>query len=151
MYPDPLIPDVDSYAGEKRNAFPVSVPTGQNRLLLIDLFVPPAARPGTHPGLVTLTAGSCKLMLPFVITVFGHTLPSTASMQSTYGIEPQLIFTGHHIIPHDGTITPAEAPAAHKLYKRYLDAGLMHRISGGSTMSTVEGFGDFETHYDSYV
>ena len=33
-YPDPLVPDVDSYLGQKRNAFPVSVPAGQHRLLL---------------------------------------------------------------------------------------------------------------------
>jgi hypothetical protein len=151
LYPDPLIPDVDSFVSQKRNAFPVTVPAGQNRLLLIDLFVPPGARPGTHPGHVTLTAGTGKTVLPFTLTIFEHTLPSTASMQSTYGIEPQLIFTGHHLIPHDGAVPPAEVPAAQELYKRYLDAGLMHRISGGSTMSTAEGFGDFEEHYDSYV
>ena len=34
---------------------------------------------------------------------------------------------------------------------RYLDAGLMYRISGGSGMTTAEGFGDFEEQYDGYV
>ena len=90
-------------------------------------------------------------MLPFTITIFGHTLPSTASMQSNYGIEKNSIFTGHHFMPHDGSVAPSQALAAQELYKRYLDAGLMHRISGGSQMSTAEGFGDFEEHYDSYV
>eukprot|EP01051_Picozoa_sp_SAG22_P000351 SAG22_NODE_8_length_37215_cov_120.960351_19_plen_1710_part_00 len=40
-YPDPLIPDVDSFVHEKRNAFPLTVPAGENRQVLVDLFVPP--------------------------------------------------------------------------------------------------------------
>jgi hypothetical protein len=148
LYPDPLIPDVDSYVGQKRNAFPLSIPAGQNRLLLVDLFIPPGAKPGTQqPGHITLTAGTAKVVLPFTITIFEHTLPSTASIQSAYGMEGNVIFTGHH-----GSVTPAEAPAAQELYERYLDAGLMHRISGGSFDHLgYLGFSDFEEHYNSYV
>ena len=144
-FPDPLIPDVDSYVGQKRNAFPVTVPAGQNRLLLIDLFVPRGASPGVHAGQVTVTAAAAKRTMNFTLTVFGHTLPSTASMQSDYGMSQKSIFAGHKIESAMGTT------AGQELYKRYLDAGLMHRISGGSDMQTAERFGDFEAQYDSFV
>jgi hypothetical protein len=100
--------------GQKRNAFPVSVPPAQNRLLLVDLFVPPGAPPGVHPGTVTLTAGGATKVLPFKLTIFGHTLPSTASMQSDYGMSQRSIFAGHHI-----SSPGAPTQAARDLYKRY--------------------------------
>ena len=57
-YPDPLIPDIDSFVQEKRNAFPLSVPAGENRQVLVDLFVPPDTTPGSYSGFVTVTASS---------------------------------------------------------------------------------------------
>ena len=41
LWADPLVPDTDIYVGEKRNAFPLTVPAGRNRQVLVDLFVPP--------------------------------------------------------------------------------------------------------------
>ena len=57
-YPDPLIPDIDAFVQEKRNAFPLSVPAGENRQVLVDLFVPPDTTPGSYSGFVTVTASS---------------------------------------------------------------------------------------------
>jgi sucrose-6-phosphate hydrolase SacC (GH32 family) len=123
-YPDPLIPEIDSYVGQTRNAFPISVPQGENRLLLIDLFVPPGTTPGDHAGSITLTTKGATKALPFKLQVFGHTLPSSASMQSRYGMGQGQIFKGHHMSASD------DSPAHRALYTRYLEAGLMHRISG---------------------
>ena len=124
-FPDPLIPDVDSYVGQTRNAFPVSVPEGENRLLLIDLFIPPGTSPGSHTGSVTLTtAKNATKALPFKLQVFGLTLPSTASMQSRYGMGQGQIYKGHHLS------ASGDSAAQRALYTRYLEAGLMHRISG---------------------
>ena len=147
QYPDPLIPDVDSYFGQTRNALPVTVPIGENRQLLVDLFVPPDAKPGLYQGAVAVSSDAQGLVtLPFNLQVFAHTLPSTASMQSDYGMSKKSIAAGHHM-----SATDLDSPAQQQLYKRYLDAGLMYRISGGSSMQTALGFADFEEQYDSFV
>ncbi len=40
------MPDVDSYAGEKRNAFPFDVPAGETRAVWVDILVPENAKAG---------------------------------------------------------------------------------------------------------
>jgi hypothetical protein len=50
LVPDALIPDVDLYYGETRNAFPIDVPAGENRLIWVDLFVPEATPAGDYQG-----------------------------------------------------------------------------------------------------
>jgi hypothetical protein len=47
-WPDPLVPDVDAYFGEKRNAFPFDVAEGQTRAIWVELFVPPSTAPGVY-------------------------------------------------------------------------------------------------------
>ena len=46
LWADPLVPAVDVYAGERRNAFPLTVPAGENRIVWVDLFVPKGASAG---------------------------------------------------------------------------------------------------------
>jgi hypothetical protein len=67
QYPDALVPAVDEYVNETRNALPVSVPAGQTRVLWIDIFVPP----GTPPGLdvkVILTPPCIVISLAILCT-----------------------------------------------------------------------------------
>lgn len=40
LWPDALIPTVDPFYGESRNAFPVTVPAGENRVAWVDVLVP---------------------------------------------------------------------------------------------------------------
>src|SRR5215831_6445779 len=40
LWPDALVPDVDEVANEKRNAFPFDVPSGQNRVVWVEVHVP---------------------------------------------------------------------------------------------------------------
>ena len=73
LWPDALIPDVDVFTNEKRNAFPATLmpplPTtaadsgggggGANQAFWVDLFVPPAGVPaGDHAGTVTVSLRS---------------------------------------------------------------------------------------------
>ena len=136
--PDPLIPDVDSFVHEKRNAFPFTVPAGENRQVLVDLFVPPGTAPGSYTGTVTVVfAGGSTTVLPFKLTVHTFILPSTSSMGSEYGITSRSLLAGHHMC-HPGALCPANASNAAQrfdLYLRYLDMGLMHRISGASHLN----------------
>jgi hypothetical protein len=46
LWPDPLVPDVDTYVGERRDAFPLDVPEGASRVVWVDVLVPEDATPG---------------------------------------------------------------------------------------------------------
>ena len=48
LWPDPLIPRVDRYANEARNAFPFTVRRGRNQPLWVEIFVPVAASGKIH-------------------------------------------------------------------------------------------------------
>jgi len=48
LWPDPLVPRVDRYTHEKRNAFPFTVQRGRNQPVWVEIFVPPATNPGKY-------------------------------------------------------------------------------------------------------
>jgi hypothetical protein len=85
-WPDALIPAVDPWFGQPRNAFPVDVPAGENRVAWVDVFVPPATPPGTYAGAITVTATRFSATVPIELTVFDATLPSTASLHSAFAL-----------------------------------------------------------------
>jgi hypothetical protein len=82
--PDALIPDVDEVVGEKRNAFPFSVPAGESRAIWAEVFVPESAAPGTYAGTVTVTMAEGRVDVPVTLTVWPFRLPSTASLKSAF-------------------------------------------------------------------
>ena len=85
--PDPLIPTVDPYAGQARNAFPVTVAANQTQSAWIDVLVPVGAPPGNYTGTVTISDGSNAIgQLSVALNVWAFTLPSTASLKSAFGI-----------------------------------------------------------------
>jgi hypothetical protein len=85
LYADALIPAIDEYVNETRDALPVSVPAGQTRVIWIDLFIPPDTIPGKHEGgQLKLHSEERDLVLDFKITVLPFTLNSTSSMSSLY-------------------------------------------------------------------
>ena len=151
--PDALIPDVDSFVHEKRNAFPLIVPPGENRQVLVDIFVPPDTPAGNYRGTITMSSsGPPPPPLPFQLTVMGFRLPSTSSLGSEYGITSRQILAGHKLCA-PGALCPANALQAaerFELFRRYLDMGLMHRISAASelddprwTVPTLDGNGSW--------
>ncbi len=83
---DPLIPALDRYTGEARNAFPVNVPVGQTQSAWIDVLVPATAPAGVYSASITVKNGSTTLArLPVTLVVWAFTLPSTASLRSAFG------------------------------------------------------------------
>lgn len=85
--PDALIPDVDRYFGEKRNAFPFDVPAGENRTVWVDVHVPQGTPAGTYAGTLTVTnaAGDAE-RVAVELEVFPFELPSTPRYRSSYGL-----------------------------------------------------------------
>ena len=54
-WPDPLIPRIDSYYQERRNAFPFQLAAGHNQSVWVDVYVPTGTRAGAYKGEVTVT------------------------------------------------------------------------------------------------
>jgi len=89
QWPDGLVPDVDAFAHEKRNAFPFDVADGQEQALWVDVFVPPETPPGTYSGSVTVTGSGIPngtVDVPVTLTVHQFTLPSTPSLKTAFGM-----------------------------------------------------------------
>ncbi|MBK8479929.1 MAG: DUF4091 domain-containing protein [Proteobacteria bacterium] len=133
-WPDALIPDVDAYTGERRNAFPFEVPAHESRAIWVDVFVPPNTPPGRYRGSLLLrhlgggptTAGASD-PLALELSVGAFTLPSTATLRTAFGMdfaEPCMAHTGTPSCSVEWNETPAC-----ELRARYLTAALDHRFS----------------------
>ncbi len=127
-WPDPLIPRVDRYAKEKRNAFPFDIARGRNQPLWVEVFVPIAAKRGKYQGVARITiAGAEQFEVPISVTVWGFSLPSTATLKSSFGLSGINLLKQHlgHYTNDD------DLYAETRLYQK---AALLHRISvhGGS-------------------
>ena len=80
LFPDALIPERDSLYGEDRNAFPVDVPAGENRVAWVDVFVPAVTPAGAYASTVSVTDAAGDLVqLPVTLTVAGPVLPATGT------------------------------------------------------------------------
>jgi len=128
LWPDPLIPRVDRYTNEPRNAFPFTVRCGRNQPLWVEIFVPVAARPGTYKGSARISIGGrVQFSLPVNLTVWRFVLPSTATLKSSFGLNGI-----NALKQHRGRYTNDED--LHSITGLYTRAALLHRLStqGGS-------------------
>src|SRR5207248_1384412 len=82
LWPDVLIPAVEPLFGQQRNAFPIDVPAGENRVAWVDVLVPQDAATGTYSGSITVSGNNFTTSVPVQLTVFNATLPSTATLRS---------------------------------------------------------------------
>ena len=82
-FPDQLIPARDSLFGETRNAFPMTVPAGENRTVWVDLQVPTGTAAGIYTGTVTITQSTGQpATVPVQLQVVAATLPATSTSHS---------------------------------------------------------------------
>lgn len=122
-WPDPLIPRVDRYNGERRNAFPFTLPRGRSQPLWIEIYVPPETNSGQYRGRATVSSGpAVQAVIPISLFVWGFTLPSTSSLKTAFG------FNGVTALKqHFGRYTnDADMRAISHVYTR---AALLHRVS----------------------
>jgi glycosyl hydrolase family 123 len=122
-WPDPLVPRVDQYAGERRNAFPFRVRAGTNQPIWVEVYVPPETPPGRYDGRIQITADRIvPIVVPFQLLVRSFTLPSTSSFQTSFGL------SGINVLKqHRGRYTSDEDLLA--ITKLYAKATLWHRIT----------------------
>jgi len=137
-WPDALIPRVDFYYHERRNAFPFQLAAGRNQPIWIDVYVPNGTRAGVYKGKVNVTqAGKDFLTVPLQLKVWNFALPSTSSLTTTFG------FNGVTALKqHVGQYTSDDD--IRSLTSLYSKAALLDRISlhGGTLIPppfTVNG------------
>lgn len=122
LWPDALIPDVDPHVGEKRNAFPFSVPGNESRAVLVDIHVPYNAPAGYYTGTLTVS-GSVWQQVPVRLTVWNFTIPSTATLRSAFG----MLWNGPCLAHGDRNCSNLTAERI--LRSRYVVAALDNRFS----------------------
>jgi hypothetical protein len=147
-WPDPLVPRVDRYAHEKRNAFPFDVAQGRNQPLWVEVFVPLLAKRGQYQGSARVSLrGTVQFDVPIVMTVWGFSLPSTSTLKSSYGLSGVSVLKQHL-----GQYTSDDDLYA--LTRMYQKAALLHRISvhGGSGIppKVLSGAGRLELEWSAY-
>jgi MYXO-CTERM domain-containing protein len=140
-WPDPLIPDVDAYFGEKRNAFPFDVAAATTRAIWVELYVPRGTVAGVYSGTVTVSAAqglAAPVAVAVSLRVRDFELPSTSSLKSAFGFSVDNACRAHH-----GESNCASNADAAPLVAAYGRAALDHRISFWNPYYTFPGNGDF--------
>jgi hypothetical protein len=150
-WPDPLVPDVDTYVGEKRNAFPLSVPAGKTRVIWVDVLVPQSQAAGDYSGEIEIdVAGAKQAAIPVKLHVGTFSLPSTATLASAFGMgfsSAPLAHCPGTAYPFCGDSTGDKSNAIRALYLR---AGLEHRFTISDT-DFQPPFGGDKALYEKHV
>lgn len=126
--PDPMIPDVDDVVGERRNAFPFDVPSGENRVIFAEVLVPPNAAAGDYKGTVSIESTDGAAKVDLTLTVWDFAIPATSSLRSAF-----LIW--------EGSIGDGHGQSGNDLAARYAQLGLDHRITFTELIGGPEGYG----------
>lgn len=143
-WPDALIPRVDRYANEKRNAFPFALRRGRNQPVWIEVYVPETAQPGEYDGSIGISRGEAVESVVHVhLTVWAFTLPSTSTLKSSFGLNGTTLLKQHL-----GRYTSDED--LYSLTRLYARAALVHRISiyGGSMVPPKYQYADGHMRLD---
>jgi Domain of unknown function (DUF4091) len=148
LWPDALIPRIDRYANERRNAFPFALPHDVTQPLWVDVFVPPQAPAGRYTGTVRITsAGKTVANVAIRLMVRRFALPSTSSLKSSFGLNGVAALKQHR-----GRYT--DDAELYSITRMYATAALMHRISthGGSMAPPKMGGSEIEwSAYDAEI
>ncbi len=149
QWPDPLIPKVDDFFGETRNAFPAKVSPGQTQAFWVEVHIPDGQKPGMYAGTVKVSeSGGTSATLDVSIHVRAFSLPSTSSLGSVYGFDWDGPCVGHFGGYGGAKCDDAGLEAINALY--FQDA-LNHRLTISSLVYAppiTNGKGDFTT-FDS--
>lgn len=147
-WPDPLIPRVDRYANEKRNAFPFKLINGRTQPIWIDVFIPPATPAGTYRGELRVTAGNKNpITVPVELEVWNFQLPSTSSLPTAFGFSGNAAERMHYGRYKDDKDVD-------DITYLYAKSALWHRITLDGSASILPIIkivnGNVQLHWDEY-
>ncbi|XP_062500847.1 uncharacterized protein LOC134178077 [Corticium candelabrum] len=130
MWPDALIPHMDVFYNESRRGFPIHVPQNENRVVWIDVFIPPETMPGVYEGKVSVRSSSLSkpVKLSYTVTVWSATLPSKSSFVTSFGFNSTAALLAHN--------QSNNATAKVALTRLYLESALMNRITLGNFLDS---------------
>lgn len=121
-WPDPLIPKVDRYVGEVRNAFPFTLKRSRNQPIWVELYVPANAQPGTYSGQVKVSGDQLPpVSVPVTLSVWNFSLPSTSTLKTTFGLNGLSAMKQHRAQYSDQALLA--------ITYLYAKSALWHRIS----------------------
>ncbi|MDY7230602.1 DUF4091 domain-containing protein [Hyalangium rubrum] len=133
-WPDGLIPDFDELTGEKRRAFPFTVPAGEVRALWVDVHVPEGARPGAYRGSAWVTTSDgARLELRIGLTVVDMLMESTPSLKSAFFLRTPYVcqaFAGKQECEDEELL---------RLLPLFYRLGLEHRITLAGSFPHLRG------------
>ncbi len=127
-WPDPLIPVIDRFVGERRSGLPSRLGRGEELTLWVELFVPRSASPGDYRSELDVRGnGKTVARVGIALHVHPFVLPATSSLPVTFGFAQSTAAMGHF-----GRV--AWGPEDTALTRLYALSALRHRISlhGGS-------------------
>jgi hypothetical protein len=129
QWPDALVPVVDPFYSETRNALPAAFNVECTRLLFwIDVYVAENVHAGMHSGRITVRFRSGQIVaVPVSLRVYNFSLPPTSRRYVTsYKCPQRTILQGKYLDKVPANISTAERLL---LQRQYVDLGLMHRVS----------------------
>lgn len=147
LFPDALVPERDAFYGEDRNAFPMTVPAGENRMAWVDVNVPASAPAGTYSSTVTVSAaGRPDVLLPVSLTVRGPALPAPGTdpvvgLDGGVNVNPELC--NAHDCPDNAT--------KFRLMYLYTRASLENRMPILNPALNSSPYGNVSTLFDTWV
>ncbi len=148
-WPDPLVPNVDTFFGEKRNAFPFDVPGTESRVVWVDILVPAGAAAGDYSGELAVEVGGTQQgTVPIALHVGTFSLPSTATFTTAFGMGWDAPCLAHY--GNNSCDTSWNEPKANALRELYLRAALDDRFTI-SDSDYQPPFGGSQAPYEQYV
>ena len=85
-WPDALIPKIDRFYGERRNAFPFVLRSGRNQPIWIEVYVPQSTPAGKyHADAHVKIDGKRQISIPIELQVWNFGIPSSSSLPNTFG------------------------------------------------------------------
>jgi hypothetical protein len=145
-WPDALIPARDPIYGEARDAFPVDVPAGENRVAWIDVLVPADQMAGTYSGaLEVMAAGGFSQIVPVTLEVRDFTLPSTSTLRSAFGMDWEVC------TPHFGDDCFEHREDGWALKSLYVRAALENRVTVDNSDYMTPRGAHAEAKYARYI
>ena len=127
---DALIPEVDQLYSQNRNAFPFDVPSGENRVIWVDVFVPTTVGSGVFADSLTLSANGTSTQVAVTLEVLNLTIPATSSLRSAFYLNYQSGSDDSICRAHTGTNNcGGDATLRRTLYSMYSRLALDNRTT----------------------
>lgn len=162
LVPDPLIPKVDDYFYQTRNAFPATIQSGTTQGFWIEIYVPQSQTPGLYSGQIGIFTGSTcggspSWTVNISLRVWSFALPSTPSLKSGFPLDYTGLPIGHPGVIAGSTIQQTDYPKIRDLISLYTVALLRHRLTNpeasfpanvntATPNDPVNGWGIFDTY-----